>query len=457
MSRVFGPSGCFVIIVVSIAAQLVGGGRCSANVTREEVERAIREGVRYLKSQQRADGSWSDVENEAKTGTTSLVTLALLTAGEKPESPTIHKALDYLRGFGPNDLKSTYAIALQTMVFAAAEPERDQLRIAANVAWLERAQIKPADPVNWPGSWTYSDSKRARPGDNSNTQYALLGSARRQRGRRSRQARGLGPGAALLGAEPEARRQLGLYARLDQPDRQHDLRRGLQPDHHGPAPVPGPGIPPGRDDPELRQGRNQPQPPGGNRLAGQALPGRVRISATASSGSSTISMAWSAPAGWRACGSSARTTGIAWAPRSWSTNRTSSAGSGRARSTKRIRSWRPASRCLFLAKGRAPVLINKLRHAPSGDWNNDPDDVRNIVDIVSRDWKSLLTWQVVDPDDRHVAGAAPGPHHLLQRPPRPRVLGHRQAEPPRIRRARRLPLRRGLLRQPRVRPGLQAV
>jgi hypothetical protein len=169
MSRISGLSGCFVIIVVSIVAQLAAGARCKANVTREEVERAIREGVRYLKSQQRADGSWSDVENEAKTGTTSLITLALLTAGEKIESPTIHRALDYLRGYGPNDLKSTYAIALQTIVFAAAEPDKDQLRIANNVTWLERAQIKPADPVKWAGSWTYSDSKRNRPGDNSNT------------------------------------------------------------------------------------------------------------------------------------------------------------------------------------------------------------------------------------------------------------------------------------------------
>ncbi len=52
---------------------------------------------------------------------------------------------------------------------------------------------------------------------------------------------------------------------------------------------------------------------------------------------------------------------------------------------------------LFLAKGRAPVLINKLRHQPAGDWNHDPDDIRNIVGVVSRDWKTLLTWQIVDP------------------------------------------------------------
>jgi hypothetical protein len=55
---------------------------------------------------------------------------------------------------------------------------------------------------------------------------------------------------------------------------------------------------------------------------------------------------------------------------------------------------------LFLAKGRAPVLVNKLRHG--GDWNNDADDVRNIVNVVSRDWKHLLTWQIVDPDRSRV-------------------------------------------------------
>ena len=53
---------------------------------------------------------------------------------------------------------------------------------------------------------------------------------------------------------------------------------------------------------------------------------------------------------------------------------------------------------LFLAKGRAPVLVNKLRHGPHGDWNNDADDIRNLVGVVSRDWKHLLTWQVVDPE-----------------------------------------------------------
>ena len=60
------------------------------------------------------------------------------------------------------------------MVYAAAEPIRDRDRIAANVWWLEGAQLKPGDRVRWPGTWTYSKAK-SQPGDHSNTQYALLG------------------------------------------------------------------------------------------------------------------------------------------------------------------------------------------------------------------------------------------------------------------------------------------
>ena len=58
MSRFSRLSGCSLVLFVAVAAHLGGEVRCLANVTRDEVERAIREGVRYLKSQQRPDGSW---------------------------------------------------------------------------------------------------------------------------------------------------------------------------------------------------------------------------------------------------------------------------------------------------------------------------------------------------------------------------------------------------------------
>ena len=57
-------------------------------------------------------------------GMTSLCTLALLNAGLEPADPQIQKALEYLRKIKP---EMNYVIALQTMVFCRAEPEKDRL------------------------------------------------------------------------------------------------------------------------------------------------------------------------------------------------------------------------------------------------------------------------------------------------------------------------------------------
>ncbi len=201
---------------MSIVPQLVGTDSCSAAVTREEVERAIREGVRLLEEQQRADGSWADVENEAKTGTTSLVTLALLTAGEKPDSPAVrkaHRVPPRLRPQRPEEhLRDRAADHGLRRRRARARPvaDRRQCRVART------AQIKPGDPVNWPGSWTYSDSKRTRPGDNSNTQYALLGLHAASEAGVPVKPEVWELCTCLLGEKPEARRRLGLHARFQQ-------------------------------------------------------------------------------------------------------------------------------------------------------------------------------------------------------------------------------------------------
>ena len=97
-----------------------------------------------------------------------------MTAGEPVDAPQMAKSLEFLRKFDPDQLDSVYSVALQTMVFAAATPKEDIVRIQSNVAWLEEAQLKPGDHALWPGSWSYKRSK-TRHGDNSNSQYALLG------------------------------------------------------------------------------------------------------------------------------------------------------------------------------------------------------------------------------------------------------------------------------------------
>ena len=147
-------------ILVLGGLRLFDPAAAHAAVTREEVEHAIHDGVHFLKSQQHTDGSWPDADSQARTGTTSLVVLALLSAGEPVTSPSIATAVEFLRKSGPERLNSTYAVALQTMVFAAADPDGDRLKIAANVRWLEDTQIKPGERVKWPGSWTYSANAR---------------------------------------------------------------------------------------------------------------------------------------------------------------------------------------------------------------------------------------------------------------------------------------------------------
>ena len=60
-------------IVIGLAVGSSWCSRCGprslrAAVTRDEVERAIREGVRFLKQEQRGDGSWPDVDGDAEPG-----------------------------------------------------------------------------------------------------------------------------------------------------------------------------------------------------------------------------------------------------------------------------------------------------------------------------------------------------------------------------------------------------
>jgi RNA polymerase sigma factor (sigma-70 family) len=125
---------------------------------RPNVDLTIKAGTRYLEARQQRDGSWPDVDIEAHTGLTSLVTLALLGADEPAALPSITRAIEYLRGFTPDQLHSVYAVSLQTRAFAAMDFEQDVPRIARNVEWLERAQIKPGDRVEWPGSWMTGSS-----------------------------------------------------------------------------------------------------------------------------------------------------------------------------------------------------------------------------------------------------------------------------------------------------------
>ena len=347
-------------------------------------------------------------------------TLALLAAGEKPDSPAVRKALDRLRKLRPEDLNSTYAIGLQTMVLAAADPERDRLRIAANVDWLERSQITPEDPVYWPGSWTYTAFKRGKHGDNSNSHYALLAlHAAAEAGLRVR------PEVWALARqywEGSQRQDGGFTYTPDSPASsasmtcagisalaitRYHMRRQPQ-ETLKEATVSNCGG--GRTDRNLQGGIDWLSR---NFAVDQNLPtGKVWLfyylrDLELAGGSAGVR--FFGPNDWYRLGAEALVEAQDKLGGFWS---------GALLERDPIISTSFA--LLFLADGRTPVLINKLDHRPAGDWNNDPDDVRNLVAIVSRDWKTRMTWQVADARNASVAD--------LLRAPILFINGHRAPE-----------------------------
>lgn len=371
----------------------------TAAVTTAQVENAIKGGVRFLKEAQRPDGSWFDADSEAHTGTTSLVVLSLLTAGEPVNSPVVSRALAYLRNFSPEQLRSTYAVSLQTMVFCAATPERDQLKIAANVAWLERTQIKPGDRVRWPGSWTYSELK-TRPGDNSNTQYALLGL-----------------NAATEVNVPVKPEVWALARRYWEQYQHHDGSWAYTPDSAAPATA---SMTCAGISSLIITGLKRYQ--GQESLVGDQIQncGKGGFNIPLQRGTDWLArnffVGQNAGSGqqWRyyylyGLERAGRLTGQRFfGEHDWYREGAEKLvadqdplqgfwrGAGSVEGQEKLVTTSFA--VLFLAKGRAPVLVNKLRHDPKGDWNNDPDDIRNLTNLVSRDWKNLVTWQVVDPN-----------------------------------------------------------
>jgi len=145
-----------------------------AEITAAEVQEALDRGVTYLKRQQDPDkGNWPEYPLQAG-GLTALCTLAMLNSGVPVDDPAVQRSLEYLRGVEKPSM--TYTLALQTMVFCAAEPEKDRLLIRRNVKLLESSQITSGDTK---GAWTYGGNTGT--GDNSNSQFALMGLYEAQR------------------------------------------------------------------------------------------------------------------------------------------------------------------------------------------------------------------------------------------------------------------------------------
>jgi hypothetical protein len=379
-------------------------GTLRADVSAEQVRNSIDLGVKYLKSRQTANGSWTDY-GPFHGGITSLCTLALLSSGVDPSDDSVQRALHYLRSVRPD---KTYAVALQTMVFARAEPERDLSLIRRNVKWLEDTQVRGGSGHSG-GVWSYGGSFRVGNGDNSNSQFALLALYEAEL-------------AGVSASSQTWRLAKAYWERCQNPDGSWGY---------------------------MQQGGGSGAGTGSMTCAGitslviasdrvQANDARVvgnRIECCVPHDDKDADRV---------------ERGLRWLGQHYSVTHNPGAGANllyylyglervgrytakrflplprRAGQPERADWYREGAECLvrrqdniaglwigvgggenvdivgtsfailFLSKGRWPVLIAKLQHSPGNDWNSHRNDLGNLTHYVERRWKRDLTWQVMD-------------------------------------------------------------
>lgn len=147
----------------------------------EQIVESRRRGVEYLKSKQKADGSWEFKDHDL--GITALCTIALIENGVPVADPVVQKSYESVKK-GLANLKGTYDLSLATVMLTRIGDRRDRPQIKTLVARLLAGQLES-------GGWHYNcpgqelDVEKALSsqgvrlkegnGDNSCTQFAVLG------------------------------------------------------------------------------------------------------------------------------------------------------------------------------------------------------------------------------------------------------------------------------------------
>jgi Domain of unknown function (DUF4159) len=359
-----------------------------AEITAEQVRKSIERGKEYLlREQNPKTGAWDEHPGQAGA-ITSLCALALLNAGVEPEHERIQLALKYLRTFKP---EMTYATSLQTMVFCAAGVKADLVRIRANSKWLEEHQIKSGEKS---GAWSYPSQGG---GDNSNSQFALLALYEAER-------------VGVPVAEKTWRLAYEYWKDCQNENGSWGYLRGMG----GSGSMTCAGIAAmvitsgelNLGDAEVVNGRLN--------CCGEQknnLPVERGLDWLGQHFSVTINPGAGARQGWllyylygveRVGRMTARRfigkhdwyrAGAEKLVRDQDTLSGFWKGVGHAEDSPQIGT---SLALLFLAKGRRPVLVAKVKHAPENDWNHHRGDLANLTSYVEKKWNRDLTWQIVD-------------------------------------------------------------
>lgn len=400
-------------------------GADASDLNAKQVREAIDRGKAFLSRKQNADGSWTlDQANfndpgVYRVGITSLSLLALINSGMTLDNREVRDGLKFLRKQNPTGRFETYESSLMIMALAAAKDgAHDRPRIERLVRKLEKIQIRGGENS---GLWSYSSEGGS--GDPSNGQFAILGLREAQ--------------------------EAGVPVKLEtwQLARDYWIRSQARDGSWNYPPIPGTGsmtvagmssliITEGM----VRASEEEINADGTPRCCDDRKPDK-EVQAGASWLGRHFSVQNNPNGSWlmyylygleRAGRLSARRFfGDAPNRHDWYRE---GARHLVARQQVKDGSWTGVGALegqetvlassfalLFLSKGLAPVLINKLQYgggAGAGDdprakgaWNRHPDDVRNLTQLISGlpKWPKLLTWQIVEIDNSQLTDLLQAP------------------------------------------------
>ena len=144
------------------------------------VERSLLRGIGYLKPMWAA-GAVPHANQAWATGTDELVTYALLHAGAavndsdlEPSSTLMGTALEHLKAEAPDQAYATYAYSVRAQALALANRAADRAELERSHAWLVRAEVNGAYGYTMPTKEGLADPASV-PWDGSNSQYGVLG------------------------------------------------------------------------------------------------------------------------------------------------------------------------------------------------------------------------------------------------------------------------------------------
>lgn len=418
------------LVMLSPAWPQAARGEITAKRANDSIERARR----FLIKSQRPDGSWQAGNGDRfEVGISSLALLALINSGMTPQDPEIKRGLEFLR---KQDPVSTYEVSLMIMALAAAkEGRKDAPAILKLVKKLEDSQIRQGENA---GAWGYYAAGRGvldLGGDRSNSQYAVLGLREAQDAgvpvsvdtwRRAREHWKLhqnadggwgysGRGGSSSGSMTVAGVATmvitqGMVPKGDKdlnPDGTPNCCANEEPDKSVEDGVRWLGQ-------NFAVGHN---PHSNNWLLYYlyGLERAGRLSGRRFFGEGQNRHDWYREGAEYLVERQARLNG------SW-------LGQGSLETDPIVGT---SFALLFLSKGLAPVLINKLEYGPRNGpdarpsdtvWNKHPNDVRNLTQLISglEKWPKLLTWQVVDIVHASVADLSQSPVLFLNGEKTPR-------------------------------------